>query len=172
MKLKQIWVISSNGLQLFSYTINNTDKIKNQDNKINSFLKASGIYNILTYFNDFLLGEPTDALLTNDLLWVVYYQTIHHYDTKKILEFAVIAVAQIDLTVPVIDQKRVLLEFCKKIALEFYEECEEYVEAFTNINLKMFEGFRPRCIRLIKSFEEEIAEMLEQRLVAWHQKNK
>ncbi|NVM55596.1 MAG: hypothetical protein HWN66_17950 [Candidatus Helarchaeota archaeon] len=175
MKLKQIWVISKNGLQLFSYTLEAIGSAKGSNIQVNNFLRASGIYNILTYFNDFILGEPTSAILTNDLLWVVHYETVLNYDVQQSVEYAVIAVAKIDLTVPVLAQQHILQRFCKKIAMEFYMVCGQYVEAFTSLNLDIFEGFKPKCVSLIRSFEEEtadkIAEELEKRLAQWKRNN-
>ena len=172
MILKQIWIISNNGLQLFFYDIEKNGGVTNAQERMSNFLKASGIFNIVTYFNQFLLEEPVSSFLTNNLLWVLHYETIMNYETNKEINYAIIALAQIDLTVPIEPQQQVITQFCKTVSMEFYSECGDQIEAFTNLQLEIFEGFKPRCVSLIKTFEEEIADALERRLLARTNSNK
>lgn len=194
MQMKQVWIISRDGLQLFTYTIQYCPKCNNllsiedgryfcascselrtaldkEKGNIENFLRASGIHNIISYFSNFLLGEPTNFLLTNDFLWVIDYfnATHYHYQEKKVTNmeqilFAVLTIARIDLSIPIKSQEKVLRDFCKSFALEFYSECGEAIQTFISTNFLMFDKFKPRCIELIREFQRASENQISQEL--------
>lgn len=134
MNLRQIWVISKSGLQLFSYQTKFKDKLASPSNKVDNFLKAGGIFNALTYFNEFLLKEPAYSIIINDLLWVIHHHIVQNSNEINCLEYLVIAIARIDLSLPVKNHLNILKKFCKKIAMEFNFECGVFLETSTNLN--------------------------------------
>lgn len=157
LTLKQLWVISEAGLHLFSME-NRQNEIGMYDRRIkhersyqvDDLLKTSAFYNILSYFNECIIGEQVNYFMANNYLWV-----IHH---KKSLGYAVVACAQIDLSKSIILYLNQLQNFCKMVSKEFFA-ASGYNKNSCKNGKKQFTEFEPKCRTLFECFESNVVGM-------------
>jgi len=153
MKLKQIWIMTKAGLQLFKYAL---DSEIMGDRNFQRF-GAIGIYNVLASLNSFLPDFDTREISSKNSSIVIYYE--HAYS----IPYLVASYAEIAPQFPRDPQIYKLSCFSRALSTEFYLQCSQSLEEFSNTCnqahlVKQLEDFREHCQELVKVFEKEIYE--------------